>query len=162
MTDDSVKKLRSLLKSFGDKASQTPTDPLGFGSDEERRRRECGDVLRQIARPVLERFAQELNGAGHDASVQDTTDRPDTYPSVALTFTPRAPGATALASMVTFRYDPRRGVLVQRDIKAAAAARGRAVTGSTDRIGTMKVDGLSESWVATKTLSFVEAVLKAN
>src|SRR5438552_621770 len=42
------------------------------------------------------------------------------------------------------------------------APRARMVTSSHDRIGTMTVDAVSAEWVETKTLSFIEAVLKAN
>src|SRR5256886_3369680 len=69
----------------------------------------CGERLQKVVRPALLRFLTELENAGHDASVQDHTDSVDTYPSVALSFTPRASGARALASLLTFRYDPRRG-----------------------------------------------------
>ena len=50
---------------------------------------------------------------------------------------------------------------VARDIKPSPT-KGRAVTSSTDRIGTMKVEAVSVEWVETKTLSFIEAVLKVN
>jgi len=36
------------------------------------------------------------------------------------------------------------------------------ITTSTDRIGTIGVEAVSPEWVETKTLSFIEAVLKAN
>jgi hypothetical protein len=76
-------------------------------------------------------------------------------------FTPRTPAGTALASTLTFKCDPRRGIAVARDIKPSPT-KGRAVTSSTDRIGTMKVEAISVEWVETKTLSFIEAVLKVN
>ena len=57
--------------------------------------------------------------------------------------------------------DPRRGIAVARDIKPSAA-KGRVVTTSTDRIGTMRVEAVTPEWVETKTLSFIEAVLKVN
>ena len=50
---------------------------------------------------------------------------------------------------------------MQRDVKPSPR-RGKAVTLSGDRSGTMGVDVVSQSWVVTKTLDFVEAVLKAN
>src|SRR3989454_2712700 len=80
-------------------------------------------------------------------------------PILGLAFAPRSPGA--LASVLTFRYDPRRGIAVQRDVKPPAT-RARLVTSSHDRIGTMTVDAVTAEWVETKTLSFVEAVLKAD
>ncbi|HEX4575285.1 MAG TPA: hypothetical protein VH158_09150, partial [Gemmatimonadales bacterium] len=85
----------------------------------------------------------------------------DAYPSVALAFTPRTPDGVALVSVLTFRYDPRRGIAVARDIKPSPA-KGRAVTSSTDRIGTMRVEAVTADWVETKTLSFIEAVLKVH
>src|SRR5437016_13139220 len=71
--------------------------------------------------------------------------------------TPHTPGGTALASTLTFKCDPRRGIAVARDIKPSPN-KGRMVTSSTDRIGTMKVEAVSVEWVETKTLSFIEAV----
>lgn len=107
----------------------------------------------------------ELKNAGHQASTRDNTDREDAYPSVALSFTPRAPGGAgaepALASALIFKYDPRRGILVQREVKASPT-RARVVTATSDRLGTIGVDAVSGQWVATKTLTFVEEVLKAN
>ena len=90
------------------------------------------------------------------------TDRNDAYPSVALSFTPRAANtADALSSAIIFRYDPRRGIVVQRDVKPSPR-RGKVVTMSGDRSGTMGIEVVSAAWVVTKTLDFVEAVLKAN
>ena len=107
----------------------------------------------------------ELKSAGHDASTRDNTDRDDAYPSVALSFTPRARTApspeTALASALMFKYDPRRGILVQRDVKSSPA-KARVVTATGDRLGTIGVDTVSSQWVEKKTLTFIEDVLKAN
>ncbi len=108
---------------------------------------------------MLQAFVTELRGVGHGALIEDHTEGIDGYPSVGLAFAPRSPGA--LASVLTFRYDPRRGIAVQRDVKPPAT-RARVVTSSHDRIGTMTVDAITAEWVETKTLSFVEAVLKAN
>src|SRR2546426_9558555 len=80
-------------------------------------------------------------------------------PILGLAFAPRSPGA--LASVLTFRYDPRRGIAVQRDVKPPAT-RARLVTSSHDRIGTMTVDAVTAEGGETKTFSFVAAVLKAN
>ena len=102
-----------------------------------------------------------LKNAGHGAAIEDETTTAGAYPTVALTFTPRTPAGTALASTLTFKCDPRRGIAVARDIKPSPT-KGRAVTSSTDRIGTMKVEAVSVEWVETKTLTFVEDVLKAN
>ena len=118
------------------------------------------DRLQNVVRPVLQGFADELQSAGHEAAIRDHTNSADAYPSVALTFTPRSTGGTALVSVLTFRYDPRRGIAVGRDIKPST--RGRAVTSSTDRIGTIRVETVSADWVETKTLSFIETVLKVD
>ena len=120
----------------------------------------CGERLRTVARPVLETFMAELKNAGHEAAVREHTDRDDAYPSVALSFTPRG-GGPALASVVIFRYDPRHGIAVQREVKQAPW-KGRPPTGGGDRLGTIGITAISPAWVATKTLSFIEAVLKAN
>src|SRR5207247_10220559 len=120
------------------KASAEPparTAPCAAGQ----KSRACADSLRNIVRPVLDGFMAELKNAGHDASTRDHTEREDAYPSVALSFTPRARTAnspeTALASALMFKYDPRRGILVQREVKASPTT-GRVVTATSDRIGT--------------------------
>lgn len=161
MAERSMEKLRSLLKSYQERTGKAQPAAKAVPDDAERRRRACGDRLQKVVRPVLQAFHAELTGAGHEASIEDHTDSADAYPSVALSFTPRALGQVSLASVISFRYDPRRGVAVARDVRTAPA-KGRAVTASTDRIGTMKVDAVSAEWVESKTLSFVEAVLKAN
>lgn len=165
MTDENIEKLRSLLKTYAERKASARPAPKAAPDEAERQRRACGDRLRNVVRPVLEGFVAELAKAGHDASIQDHTEREDAYPSVALSFTPRALAATqpqtALASLLTFRYDPRRGILVQRDVRASPT-KGKLVTGSTDRIGTIGVDAVSAEWVETKTLNFIEAVLTAN
>ncbi|HYU01917.1 MAG TPA: hypothetical protein VEK85_16205 [Gemmatimonadales bacterium] len=165
MTDESIAKLHSLLTAFAEKkASAQPPVKTGHGAAE-RKRRACADCLRNIVRPVLDGFMAELKNAGHEASTRDHTDRDDAYPSVALSFTPRARTAnspeTALASALMFKYDPRRGILVQREVKPSPT-KGRVVTATSDRIGTIGVDAVSAQWVETKTLTFIEDVLKAN
>jgi hypothetical protein len=50
---------------------------------------------------------------------------------------------------------------VQREVKQAPW-KGRPITGTGDRLGTIGINAVSASWVETKTLSFIEAVLKAN
>ena len=157
MTDKSIEQLRALLATYADrKASSQPVSKTGAGQAE-RKRQACADCLRNVVRPVLDRFMTELKNAGHQASTRDNTDREDAYPSVALSFTP----PTGLASALIFKYDPRRGILVQRDVKASPT-KTRVVTATGDRLGTIGVDAVSPSWVATKTLTFVEEVLKAN
>jgi len=161
MTGKTMERLRSLLKTYDERTAKPQTDFKTVDSDGERRRRVCGDRLQNVVRPVLQGFADELQNAGHEAAIRDHTNSSDAYPSVALTFTPRSAGGTALASVLTFRYDPRRGIAVGRDIKPSST-RGRAVTSSTDRIGTIRVETVSADWVETKTLSFIETVLKVN
>ena len=165
MTETTVKKLHSLLASYAElKAKELPEPPAGQGAAE-RKRKTCADSLRNVVRPVLEAFMTELKNAGHDAATRDHTDKEDAYPSVALSFTPRTRAATspetALASALIFRYEPRRGILVQRSVKPSPA-KGRVVTATGDRIGTIGVDAVSPQWVETKTLAFIEDVLKTN
>jgi hypothetical protein len=163
MTGKTAEKLRSLLKTYDERSAARPPAEVRTAPDEgERRRRACGDRLQNVVRPVLQGFLTELKSAGHEGSIEDRTDTADAYPSVGLMFTPRVAAAgVALASTLTFRYDPRRGIAVARDIKPSAA-KGRVVTTSTDRIGTMRVEAVTPEWVETKTLSFIEAVLKVN
>jgi hypothetical protein len=157
-----MEKLRSLLADFAARAASAPPPSRTGQTAAERKRAACAECFQQVVRPVLDRFMIELKNAGHDASTRDNTARDDAYPSVALSFTPRARGAeTALASALLFKYDPRRGVLVQRDVKMSPA-KGRIVTATSDRLGTIGVDALSTQWVETKTLTFVEDVLKVN
>src|SRR6266540_206462 len=120
-------------------------------------RRIGGERLHSIVRPVLDTIMAELKGAGHEASVREHIERDDAYPSVALSFTPRA----GLASALIFRYDPRHGIVVQREVKHAPW-KGRPPTAGGDRLGTIGITAVFASWVETKTLSFIEAVLKAN
>ena len=165
MTDERIAKLHALLSAYAERQAAARPAPRVADSTAERRRRACADLLRSVVRPVLERFMEELKQAGHDASTRDHTDRDDAYPSVALSFTPRSIAAakspeSVLASALMFKYDPRRGIVVQRDVKLSPA-KGR-VAPAGDRTGTIGVDAVSTEWVATKALSFVEDVLKAN
>src|SRR5437899_12163268 len=161
MTGKNMERLRSLLKTYDERTAKPQTDVKTVDHEGERRRRACGDRLQNVVRPVLQGFLTELKSAGHEGSIEDRTDTADAYPSVGLMFTPRAAGGVALASTLAFRYDPRRGIAVARDIKPSAA-KGRVVTTSSDRIGTMRVEAVTPEWVETKTLSFIEAVLKVN
>jgi hypothetical protein len=165
MTDESIAKLRALLGAYTERqASEKPPLKAGDGIAE-RKRRACADCLRTVVRPVLEDFMAELKNAGHDASTRDHTDLDDAYPSVALSLTPRIPAAkspeSVLASALMFKYDPRRGIVVHRDVKLSPS-KGRVAPAAGDRTGTIGVDAVSAQWVETKTLSFVEDVLKAN
>lgn len=159
----SIKKLRSLLATYAERKAGEQAEPRGGAArqEQERQRRACGDRLRNVVRPVLQAFMAELQNAGHDASVQDHTDKEDAYPSVALSFSPRTRGDSALTSVLAFKYDPRRGIVVQRDVRAPVTS-GKVVTATTDRLGTIGVDAVSAEWVETKTLNFIEAVLKVN
>ena len=157
MPEKTMEKLRALLAEFANRSASAPESAPAPQSAGDRKRAACAECFQDVVRPVLERFATEIKNAGHDASTRDNTAREDAYPSVALSFTPRA----GLASALMFKYDPRRGVLVQRDVKPAPR-KGRMVTATSDRLGTIGVDALSTQWVETKTLTFIEDVLKVN
>jgi hypothetical protein len=166
VTAESLERLRAFLQAYAERKTSVPQPAAKTALDAgERQTHASGERLRKVVRPVLDDCMAELRSGGHEASVQDHTDSEDAYPSVALSFTPRARGASrrtaALASVLVFRYDPRRGIVVQRDIRASAA-RGKLVTTSADRSGTIGVDAISTEWVETKTLNFVETVLQAN
>ena len=157
MTDDGIKKLRKLLGAYAEKgAASVPASKTGQGAAE-RQRRACADCLRNTVRPALDAFSAELKSAGHEAATRDNTERADSYPSVALSFTPRG----GLASALLFKCDPKRGILVQRDVKASPT-KGRTITASTDRLGVIGTEAVTTAWVEQKILTFVEDVLKAN
>ena len=162
MTDAWLEKLRAILKAYDERSARPPAVAKSAQKEAIRQRRAAGDRLRNVVRPVLQTVMAELRSAGHEASVQDYTDSDDVYPSVALTFTPMAHGLSqgSLASVLAFRYDPRRGIVVQRDIRASA--RGRMISTGFDRGGTIGVDAVTTEWVETKTLTFVDGVLKTN
>jgi hypothetical protein len=160
VTDAGLAKLRALLQAYADRPR-----PAAKGHDEgERQRRACGESLRTVVWPVLQAIAEELRQAGHEASTRDHSDRENAYPSVALSLTPRArPPERAeitLASALIFRCDPQLGIVVHADVKASPIRR-RAVTGG-ERLGTIGADVVAAAWVETKTLNFIDAVLKAN
>ncbi len=155
MTDEFKAKLQALLQAHAAQAAkQQPTDTTPRDHAD---RRMCGERLHSVVRPVLEAFMAEIKSAGHEASVREHIERHDAYPSVALSFTPRL----GLASALIFRYDPRHGIVAQREVKHAPW-KGRPPTGAGDRLGTIGIAAVSEEWVETKSLSFIEAVLKAN
>lgn len=166
MTDATLEKLRALLLAYAERRAKAPPKPRSH--EAERQRRAYGDVLRTVVRPVLEACMTELKAAGHEASTRDHTEPEDAYPSVALSFTPRAPASAgaspeiALASALIFKYDPRHGIVVFQDVKHSPTKGRVAPTAGGDRLGTMGTESVSSAWVATKTLSFIEAVLKAN
>jgi hypothetical protein len=161
MADKTVEKLRALLKTYEQRHTQGQAEAKPPVDEGERRRRLCGDRLQKVVRSVLLTFAAELREAGHEAALDDHSERADAYPSVALIFTPRISGGNALASMLVFKCDPRRGVAVARDVRLPTS-KGRVVSTSTDRLGTMPVSGVTAEWVETKALSFIEAVLTVN
>ena len=152
MTDETREKLRALLDAYTQRITKAVPAATALARGETQRQL-CGDRLRTIARPVLEVVMTDLQGAGHEASTRDHTERDNAYPSVALSFTPkRAPtSGIALASALIFRFDPRYGVVAQAHVAPGS-----------ERLGTIGVDALSAAWVETKTLNFVAAVLKAN
>src|SRR2546423_11672385 len=155
MTDEYKTRLQALLQAYAERAAKE--HPPDTASKDQADRRMCGERLRSVVRPVLDDLMVELKNAGHDASVREHIERDDAYPSVALSFTPRS----GLASALIFRYDPRHGIVVQREVKHAPW-KGRPPTGSGDRLGTIGITAVSQAWVETKSLSFIEAVLKAN
>lgn len=154
MTDDYKSKLRALLQDHAERSARVSTDKT---PQDQADRRMCGERLRSVVRPVLEELLAELKSAGHEASVREHIERDDAYPSVALSFTPKG----GLASALIFRYDPRHGIVAQREVKHAPW-KGRPPTGSGDRLGTIGITAVSTAWVETKSLSFIDAVLKAN
>jgi hypothetical protein len=155
MTEQQRAKLRALLQAYAERAAKAK--PEEKTPQDHADRRMCGERLHAIVRPILDAFMAELKEAGHDASVREHLERDDAYPSVALSFTPRR----GLASAIIFRYDPRHGIAVQREVKQAPW-KGRPATLSGDRLGTIGITAVSAAWVETKTLTFIEAVLKAN
>ncbi len=154
MTEEYKARLRALLKAHAERAAKPPASET---PQDQTDRRTCGERLHSVVRPVLDELVAEIKSAGHDASVREHIERDDAYPSVALSFTPR----NGLASAIIFRYDPRHGIVVQREVKHAPW-KGRPPTGSGDRLGTIGLTAVSAAWVETKSLSFIEAVLKAN
>ena len=155
MPDDYKARLRTLLQQYAERSTKTSAKEPEDQAD----RRMCGERLHAVVRPVLEAIMLELKSAGHDASVREHIERDDAYPSVALSFTPK----NCLASALIFRYDPRHGIIVQREVKHAPWKGRPPTTGGTgDRLGTIGVAAVSAAWVETKSLSFIEAVLKAN
>lgn len=153
MRADSKTKLRGALSAYAERAAKAPLKGDAAHASE---RRTCGEKLRTLVLPLLDAVMAELRDAGHEAATRDHTDRENAYPSVALSFTPKS--HFALASALIFRYDPRHGVVVHADVKPAPTAR----TATGERLGTIGVDALSGEWVETKTLNFIQAVLKAN
>jgi hypothetical protein len=157
MADDPKTRLRAMLQAYAERAAKEK--PENRTSKDQADRQLCGERLHSIVRPVLDEFMAELKSAGHEASVREHIERDDAYPSVALSFTPQA----GLASAVIFRYDPRHGIVVHREVKHAPWKGRPPTTGGTgDRLGTIGTGAVSAAWVETKTLSFIEAVLKAN
>jgi hypothetical protein len=155
LSEEFTAKLRALLATHAERAAKE--QHADKTTKEHADRRMSGERLRSVVRPVLDAIMAELKSAGHDASVREHIEREDAYPSVALSFTPRG----GLASALIFRYDPRHGLVAQREVKHAPW-KGRPPTGTGDRLGTIGITAVSEAWVETKTLSFIEAVLKAN
>ena len=91
------------------------------------------------------------------------TERLELIPGTPATVRAALAGDGALASALIFRYDPRHGIIVQREVKHAPWKGRPPTTGGTgDRLGTIGLAAVSTAWVETKSLSFIEAVLKAN
>jgi hypothetical protein len=155
LTDDYQTRLRALLQEYAERSARV--SPAEKTPKDHADRRMCGERLHAVVRPVLDALLVVLKDAGHDAAVREHIERDDAYPSVALSFTPRG----GLASALIFRYDPRHGIVAQREVKQAPW-KGRPPTGTGDRLGTIGIAAVSTAWVETKSLSFIEAVLKAN
>jgi hypothetical protein len=155
MNEAFTAKLQKMLQQHAERAAKE--QPADKSARDQTDRRMCGERLHAIVLPVLEALMAELKGAGHEASVREHIGRDDAYPSVALSFTPRG----GLASALIFRYDPRHGIVVQREVKQAPW-KGRPPTLTGDRLGTIGITAVSQAWVETKSLSFLEAVLKVN
>src|SRR3989442_7488072 len=153
MTDKTMAKLRSLLKTYEERAAKARPEPRTVDEEGERRREECGERLQRVVLPVLQAFVAELRSVGHGALIEDHTEGIDGYPSVGLALAPRSPGA--LASVLTFRYDPRRGIAGQRDVQPPAT-RARMVTSTHDPIGTITVHAVTAGRVGTETLSLLQ------
>jgi len=166
VTEESIDKLRALLEAYAVARANLSQARHAASSATDRKRRACAEHLRNLVLPVLTAFMTELRNAGHDASTRDHTDRDDAYPSVALSFTPRGSEIKspeiALASALMFKYDPRHGIVVHRDVKPSPAKPRVPAAASSDRTGMIGVDAVSAPWVERKTLTFIEDVLKAN
>src|SRR2546422_1290445 len=128
MADKSMEQLRSLLKSYDERTAKLQVAVKPVHDEGERRRRACGDRLRTVVRSVLDRFMDALKNAGHQAAIEDETATAGGYPTVALMLTPHTPAGTALASTLTFKCDPRRGIAVARDIKPSPTKRSEEHT----------------------------------
>src|SRR5437773_2784399 len=137
MTHKITEQLRALLKAYAERAAKVHADAKPVVDEGEQRRRACGERLQKVVRPVLLRFLTELENAGHDASVQDHTDSVDTYPSVALSFTPRASGARPPASLLPFAYDRRGGIALRGGTRVPTRREGGVTAGTngTGRLG---------------------------
>src|SRR5438445_6114924 len=98
MTDKTMAKLRSLLKTYEERAAKARPEPRTVDEEGERRREECGERLQRVVLPVLQAFVAELRSVGHGALIEDHTEGIDGYPSVGLAFAPRTPGALASRS----------------------------------------------------------------
>src|SRR5207253_4396313 len=87
MSEKSLEKLRALLKSYTERTGAATGAGAGAGAgagsgagagdvkpahdENERRRRACGERLQKVVRAVLDRVADELKNAGHEAAIDD-------------------------------------------------------------------------------------------
>src|SRR5207248_10177712 len=71
MTDKSMEQLRSLLKSYDERAAKLQSDVKPTHDEGGRRRRACGDRLRTVVRSVLDRLTAALQDARHGAGLED-------------------------------------------------------------------------------------------
>src|SRR5206468_9653875 len=56
MTDKTMAKLRTLLKTYQERAAKAQPQPSTVDEEGERRREECGERLQQVVLPVLQAF----------------------------------------------------------------------------------------------------------
>src|SRR2546425_5929427 len=59
MTDKTMAKLRSLLKTYEERAAKARPEPKTVDEEGERRREECGERLQQVVLPVLQARSEE-------------------------------------------------------------------------------------------------------
>jgi len=153
VTDEYKAKLQALLRGYAERAAKV--EPANKTPQDQADRRMCGSGCGRSSVPCSTRS-------------WSSSRMPDTMPrfgntSSATTPTQRGPLLhaairTRLGAHLPLR--PRHGIVVQREVKHAP---GRtAAHQHRDRLGTIGITAVSAPWVETKTLAFIEAVLKAN
>src|SRR5712692_6165639 len=74
MTDKTMNKLRSLLKSYAERTAKLQPAAKPADDEGEHRRQECGERLQQVVLPVLQAFVAELRSLGHGALIEDHSE----------------------------------------------------------------------------------------